>query len=194
MRNRRLIVGLGNPGKSYASTRHNIGFQVVDAFASKQEFTFRSSLRARGKLAKGTVGDTDVILLKPTTYMNRSGIAVKACVKRFGLDSSSVLVVSDDVALPFGVLRLRAKGSSGGQKGLQNIEEMLGSDHYARLRVGIGDAENEGLADYVLGQFSPEEQVKLPQIILGAVQALTWWIEEGINGAIQKGKAASVLS
>ena len=187
MKKPRLIVGLGNPGKAYERTRHNIGFDVVKALAEKYQLTFRSSWRAKGKLAKGMIGDVETILLMPKTYMNRSGIAVKACVKRFSLDVSSLLVVSDEIALPFGKIRIREKGSSGGHKGLKNIEhELGGTQDYARLRVGISNAEEGELVEYVLSRFNSEEEQRLPSIISDATKAIMCWLEEGINAAMQK--------
>jgi PTH1 family peptidyl-tRNA hydrolase len=186
MTKRLLIVGLGNPGKEYTSTRHNIGFEVVNAFAKEMGWKFKNSLFAKGKVAKGNVANIETILLQPKTYMNRSGIAVKASMRRFLLEPASILVLSDDIALPLGKLRLREKGSSGGHNGLRSIEEALGSQNFARLRVGVGDRAEGDLKDYVLSCFEPQEKELLAEVIQKGVEAITCWITEGINVAMQK--------
>ena len=186
MKTKRLIVGLGNPGKAYKNTRHNIGFEIVEAFAAKHSLTFRSSMRARGKVAKGSPLETEVVLLLPKTYMNLSGLAVKAAIKRFGVNLSLLLIVADDIALPFGRLRLRDKGSAGGHNGLKSIENELGSQNYPRLRVGISDRQAGELGDYVLEKFSPDEQRKIPDLIQEGVHAIELWMKEGIEKAMQQ--------
>ena len=181
MKKLRLIVGLGNPGKEYEKTRHNVGFEVVKAFAETHQLTFRSNWWTKGKLAKGVIGDVKVLLLLPKTYMNRSGIAVKACMKHFSVDVDSILIVSDDISLPFGKLRFREKGSAGGHKGLKSIEEALGGiQDYARLRVGISNPEKGELVEYVLSRFNSEEEQSLPEILSNATHAIACWIEEGV--------------
>ena len=168
----RLIVGLGNPGKGYEQTRHNIGFEVVEAFALRFGMRFKRSWRNRGKIAKGVVDETPIVLLLPTTYMNRSGLAVKRSMHLNQIEVGDLLVIVDDIDLPFGTLRMREKGSSGGHNGLKSIEEALGSREYPRLRVGISDRTAGELKDYVLEKFSPEERDQLPGIIQGAVDQI----------------------
>jgi peptidyl-tRNA hydrolase, PTH1 family len=135
----KLVVGLGNVGAQYANTRHNVGFMVVDALATKQGVSFRSEPRFFADVCKITVNGHAVLLVKPTTYMNLSGKAVASLVQFYKLDLADCLIVVDDVAIPLGTLRVRAKGSSGGQNGLKSIAEHLGQkSEIARLRLGIG--------------------------------------------------------
>lgn len=151
-----LVVGLGNVGSEYEGTRHNAGFMVVDRLVKDNGCTFsldRHAYRAEMKYKGRTL-----VLLKPTTYMNLSGKAVKYWLSAEKVQKGNLLVIVDDLALPAGTLRLKAKGSAGGHNGLTNIEEMIGTQDYARLRVGIGDNFPRGRQiDYVLGQFPPEE-------------------------------------
>jgi PTH1 family peptidyl-tRNA hydrolase len=180
-----LIVGLGNPGKAYDMTRHNVGFEIVQAFARSQQWNFRSTPQLKGELAQGTLHGKKVILLKPMTYMNLSGHSVQVCAHFFKVALSHLLVISDDIALPLGSLRFRGGGSAGGHKGLISIEEALGTKEYPRLRVGVGDRTQGDLADYVLGSFTSEERVALPSIVERAEKAIDLWIKAGIEVAIK---------
>lgn len=171
----KLIVGLGNPGKSYELTRHNVGFEVVKALAKKKGWSFHRDAKIEGEIAQGSVGEQKWFLLLPETYMNSSGEAVRRCVEYFKVPLEEILVVCDDIALPFGTLRLREKGSAGGHNGLRSIEEHLGSQHYARLRIGVGDRMEGDLADHVLGKFLAEEQEKLPTLIADASASVEKW-------------------
>ncbi len=182
-----LIVGLGNPGRSYEDTRHNIGFRTVKALAGKYAMTFRPSLvRAKGSLAEGSVQDKKTLLLLPLTYMNESGSAVKKCSSYYKVPIENLIVVADDVALPFGQLRIRTKGSCGGHNGLRSVEAHLATQEYARLRIGVGGPSGSELADYVLNRFSVEEQRALPDIVDRAVQAIELWLSEGAETAMQE--------
>jgi PTH1 family peptidyl-tRNA hydrolase len=182
-----LIVGLGNPGAKYDDTRHNIGFRVLKALAAKYSITFRPSLiRAKGSLGKGTIREKMTHLLMPLTYMNESGASVQKCMKYYKIPTSQMLVVTDDVAIPFGTLRLREKGSCGGHNGLRSIESHLGTTEYNRLRFGVGDREKGDLADYVLGNFSREEQVELPGFIDQAISGIEEFLESGMLAAMNK--------
>lgn len=159
-----LIAGLGNIGPEYEVTRHNIGFLVVDRLADKHNITFDSGRYAFTTELKHK-GRT-LFLIKPTTYMNLSGKAVNYWMKELKVPLENVLVVTDDIALPFGKLRMRGKGSNGGHNGLGNIQEVLGTDAYARLRFGVGSDFAKGRqADYVLSNFSREELDQLPEIM-----------------------------
>ena len=180
-----LVVGLGNPGSAYQDTRHNIGFQVAAAFARQNLCTFRKENSLKGEIAKGVVQGTNkkVILLMPLTYVNASGEAVRACVNYFRIPLQHLFVVSDEVALPFGKLRLSDYGSAGGHNGLKSIEQCLGTQYYARLRFGVGDREHGELADHVLGKFKEEEMIRLPSIIGQAVQVIQVWITQGSEPA-----------
>ena len=189
MQSRYLIVGLGNPGQSYENTRHNIGFRILKTFAAKYGISFRPSImRAKGNLAQGEILGKKVFLLLPLTYMNESGLSVRKCIDYYKIDraASHLIVVSDDIALPFGCLRFRQKGSSGGHRGLESIQAHLQTSQYARLRIGVGDRERGELADYVLGEFSREEERELPNVVDNSIGILETWLEEGIESAMSK--------
>jgi PTH1 family peptidyl-tRNA hydrolase len=171
-----LIVGLGNPGSAYENTRHNMGFRVLRAFAQKNGYVFRNANSMVGELAQGKLEDKKVILLLPMTYMNNSGRAVRLCSDYFEVAVSRVLIVCDDVALPFGELRLRLKGSAGGHNGLKSVEAHLGTTEYPRLRIGVGHQQEGDLADYVLGKFSAEELKLMPEIEEKALERIDLWL------------------
>ena len=157
-----LIVGLGNIGEDYAGTRHNIGFDILDALA-KASSSFFSPDRL-GDIASFKAKGKTFILLKPSTYMNLSGKAVNYWLQKEKIDLSRCLIVTDDLSLPFGTLRMRGKGSDGGHNGLKNINEILGTSNYARLRFGIGAEFSQGRqVDYVLSPWGDDEKLKLPE-------------------------------
>lgn len=180
-----LIAGLGNPGKTYEGTRHNVGFAIVQQLAKKHRLTFRKKAKWKAEVAVGKIGDVDVTLLMPLTFMNLSGEAVAAAVQFAQVDISHLLVVVDDAAIAFGDLRLRFQGSSGGHNGLESIEKSLQTQAYARLRVGVGDRQEGDLTDHVLGLFSKEEKKLLPQIVERATRAIEIWLEQGMNRAME---------
>ncbi len=180
-----LIVGLGNPGKAYDETRHNIGFRVLRAYAQKKGLAFRQTSGFAAELAQGNFEGKKIVLLLPLTYMNSSGEAVRVCQQYFEIAHENLLVVCDDIALPFGRLRFRAKGSSGGHNGLKSIEQHLGTSEYPRLRVGIGEQIGEALTEHVLGKFTSEEKQNLPQVIENATEAVESWLSLGIEGAMR---------
>ncbi len=187
MEERYLIAGLGNPGKTYDDTRHNIGFRVVKALAEKMGTSFRPSLvRTKGSVAEGRICEKKAHLLLPLTYMNESGAAVRKCVDYFKIPVDQLIIVTDDVDLSFGGIRIRAKGGSGGHNGLKSIEAHLGVQEYARMRIGVGGRQKGELSDYVLGRFTAEEQKVLPEIVEKAVEALEIWISEGVEAAMRK--------
>jgi PTH1 family peptidyl-tRNA hydrolase len=177
-----LIVGLGNPEPAYEKTRHNLGFAVVKALAIKHGLRFRKEESLMGELARGNISSEKIFLLLPTTYMNRSGEAVRRTADDYNVSYEKILIVCDDAALPFGRLRLRAKGSSGGHNGLKNIEECLKTDLYPRLKIGIGHPDSD-MADYVLGRFSPEEEKNLPRVIETSVEVLELYIAQEFEKA-----------
>ena len=157
-----LIVGLGNIGSEYAETRHNIGFKVLDALAEASNTVFTSS--RYGAVAEMRHKGRTLVMLKPSTYMNLSGKAVRYWLEQERIPRENLLVVSDDIALPFGALRIRPKGSAGGHNGLKNIAELLGSEEYARMRFGVGgDFARGHQVDYVLGEWTDEERKALPE-------------------------------
>ena len=157
-----LVVGLGNPGEKYAGTRHNIGFKVLDALAEASNAVFTTA--RYGDVAELKHKGRTLILLKPSTYMNLSGKAVRYWMEAEKIAPENLLVVSDDIALPFGTLRMRPRGSAGGHNGLKNIAELLGTEDYARMRFGVGgDFPRGHQVDYVLGEWSDEERKALPE-------------------------------
>ncbi len=157
-----LIAGLGNIGAEYAETRHNIGFKVLDALAGASNTLFTTG--RYGDVATLRHKGHSLLLLKPSTYMNLSGKAVRYWMEAERIDLENLLVISDDIALPFGTLRLRAKGSAGGHNGLKNIAELLGTEDFARMRFGIGGNFPRGhQVDYVLGEWTEEERTALPE-------------------------------
>lgn len=159
-----LIVGLGNMGADYDGTRHNIGFEVVDYMAKAAEVSFAPD--QLGDVARFRHRGRTFVLLKPSTYMNRSGKAVRYWLQKEKIDKENLLVILDDLNLPFGKQRLRGKGSDGGHNGLKDIDQLTGGNNYARLRLGIGDDFHKGQqVDYVLGEWSEEEKKQLPEII-----------------------------
>lgn len=168
-----LIVGLGNIGEDYRGTRHNIGFQILDAFAEASNVAF--SPARYGDRADVKFKGRQFILIKPSTYVNLSGKAVNYWLKKEKLTVDRLLVITDDLALPFGTIRLRAKGSDGGHNGLRSINELIGTNKYARLRFGIGDEFHHGQqVDYVLGKWDAEEREVLPDRMdtsIGAIKA-----------------------
>lgn len=166
--NKVLIVGLGNPGSEYDNTRHNIGFKILDAFADKLKVQFASSRLAF--TAEGKIKNKAYLLVKPTTFMNLSGKAVNYYLQQEKIPLSNLLVVTDDIALPVGTIRLRPKGSDGGHNGLTSINEVLATNNYARLRFGIGsEYPKGGQVNFVLGKWTDEEQkIILPKIDLAA--------------------------
>ena len=157
-----LIVGLGNIGAEYAGTRHNIGFNVLDALAEASNAVFTTA--RYGDVAQVKHKGRTLILLKPSTYMNLSGKAVRYWMEAEKIAPENLLVVSDDIALPFGTLRLRPKGSAGGHNGLKNIAELLGTENFARMRFGVGGDFPKGhQVDYVLGEWSEEDRKAMPE-------------------------------
>ena len=166
-----LIVGLGNIGAEYAATRHNIGFKVLDALAEASNTVFSS--QRYGSVAELKHKGRTFILLKPSTYMNLSGKAVSYWMQAEKIPLENVFVIVDDIALPFGTIRIRAKGSDGGHNGLKNIAELLGTNAYARLRFGIGGDFPKGMQiDYVLGEGTKEEAAALPERTKVAAEAI----------------------
>ena len=174
-----LIVGLGNPGDEYADTRHNTGYMILDAFAKASNIVF--SDKRYGYVAETSLKGRKVILLKPTTFMNLSGNAVRYWLNKENIDQQRMLVVVDDVALPLGTLRLKAGGSNGGHNGLGHIQQLIGQD-YARLRVGIGNDFPRGMqVDWVLGKYDEEDLKALqPSIDLG-VEIIKSFVLAGID-------------
>ncbi len=175
--NTRLIVGLGNPGPKYANTRHNAGFFVVDELA-RQLNAPESRKRFRGEVSEARVGDGRLVLIQPQTYMNDSGITVREAVQWYKTPLDQVLVVLDDLDIPFGEIRLRARGSAGGHNGMKSIINLLGTQDIPRLRVGIGRGRSATIS-HVLSRFSKEEEADLPKVIEAAADVARLWLERG---------------
>lgn len=174
----KLVVGLGNPGKEYERTRHNVGFMVADELSRRMgEPGWKAKFR--GLLADGRLGDDRVQLLKPLTYMNVSGQAVSEAVRWFKLDADDVLIVADDLDRPFATLRMRQRGSAGGHNGLASIFQSLGTNDIVRLKIGIGRGRG-GAHAHVLGRFDRAEEQELPLLIAEAADAVESWISEGV--------------
>ena len=177
MRVVKLIVGLGNPGAQYAGTRHNVGFRVIDELASRWRIDTKQE-KFHAWFGKGEICREPALLLKPTTLMNRSGRAVVAAGRFYRLELADLLVVGDDLALPPGRLRLRPTGSAGSHRGLQDVINRMGTDAFARLRIGIGSSIGDA-ADYVLSRFDAEEEAIIERVIARSADAVECWITCG---------------
>ena len=180
-----LVVGLGNIGAEYAATRHNIGFMILEAWAQASNVVFEP----------GRYGDMTVVrdkgrefhLLKPSTYMNLSGNAVRYWQQKLGIELDHLLIICDDINLPFGTIRLRPSGRPGGHNGLENIEQLLGTQAYARIRVGIGNEYAEGqLVDYVLGELRPEQREQIPELAKKIIAGARTWAFVGVSQAMNQ--------
>jgi len=179
----RLVAGLGNPGSEYAATRHNIGFMVVDQFAAQFGSTWEKSVpQAREDALSAKCGA--VLLIKPMSFMNRSGYPLFAVAQFYKIEPQQILIILDDLALPLGRLRLRARGGPGGHNGLESIIVQFGTEEIPRLRVGIGQAPREGYVDYVLSRFFDEEKPLVRSTIGRAVDALKCAIDNGLVSAM----------
>ena len=178
-----LIVGLGNPGEKYQNTRHNIGFAVLDALAKEKETAFETQKLA--DIATFKHKGRTFILVKPNTFMNLSGKAVKYWLEKEKVPLENLLVITDDVNLPFGTIRIKARGSAGGHNGMQNINDVLGNQNYARLRFGIGSDYKKGQQiDHVLGQWTPDEAAALPERIEKMTKAIPSFGLAGLNNTM----------
>jgi PTH1 family peptidyl-tRNA hydrolase len=180
-----LVVGLGNPGSRYASTRHNIGFMVVDRLAQEGRRAWSSDQETRSQLALVELAGSEALLVKPQTYMNNSGEAIRALHLRLGFEPGEILVVMDDFLLDFGCLRLRRKGSDGGHNGLASVIEKMRSQDIPRLRMGLGSpAPGQDSIDYVLAPFGEDEAVE--ELVERGCRAVESFVEEGIDTAMNR--------
>ncbi len=180
-----LIACLGNIGPEYVGTRHNAGFMVADELAAAADVQFKSC--RYGDMAVVRVKNCELLVLKPSTFMNLSGVAVRYWMNHEKLPLENLLVVVDDLALPFGTLRMRKSGSDAGHNGLKNIAEQLGTPNYARLRFGVGnDFPKGGQIDFVLGKFPPEERAKLPEVLKRAADAVRTYCLAGPDIAMNR--------
>ena len=183
-----LIVGLGNPEPKYDNTRHNIGFAVIDELAKVWQMPLKENKRFQGMFSEGVVaGGKKVRLLKPLTYMNRSGQSVRAVADWYKLEPSSVLVVYDDMDLPVGRLRMRLSGSAGGHNGMKSIIAHLGAKEFPRLRIGIGKSDGEkSTVSHVLGKFAPQESKTIEEILYISVKAIELGLKEGMEQSMNR--------
>lgn len=179
----KLIVGLGNPGTKYAKTRHNMGFMAIDLLSDYAKIDV-DKVVFHGLLGRGRILDEDVLLFKPTTFMNLSGLAVSELVNYFKINLDDIIIIYDDMALSPGQIRLRKSGTSGGQKGMQNIIEALKSENLKRIRIGIGEPLEYEAADYVLGKPLKDEQPLINQAIESSVEAIKVIFKKGFDFAM----------
>ncbi len=181
-----LVVGLGNPGTRYTSTRHNVGFRFIDLLAKKAEIRLNDR-RAKAVLGQGRIAGHEVVLAKPRTFMNNSGEGVEYLLARFGGRPAELLVVYDEMALPTGRIRLRASGSHAGHNGIRSIISAVQTDAFPRLRIGVGQPSNSGESvPHVLGKFSKEEEPLIAQAVQNAVSAVHCMLEESIDVAMNR--------
>lgn len=176
----KIVVGLGNPGSRYAGTRHNVGFAVIDLLGERPGAS-RFQERFHSQVAELAGLNEKVLLAKPETFMNQTGLAVRTLLDFYQLDTPNLLVVCDDFNLPLGSLRIRAKGTHGGHNGLRNIQDHLGTSAYPRLRIGVGAPEPDQAIDHVLGRFRPSEKPVIAEKIEDAAQAVLVWADEGVE-------------
>jgi len=182
----KLIVGLGNPGRAYAASRHNVGFMCLSHFARAHGIALIQK-QARSRIGRGEVAGAAVILARPRTYMNLSGEAVSLLVRRFGVPPADLLVIHDDLDLPLGKLRIRQRGGSGGHKGVQSIITSLGSEDFPRIRVGIGHPEDgDDTVSYVLASFTPAERQVIKEVIPQVSAAVHCLLTEGTAAAMNR--------
>jgi PTH1 family peptidyl-tRNA hydrolase len=181
----KLVIGLGNPGRQYAGTRHNVGFDVIDYLASGPGVG-PTKAAFQSEVAEFTEGGEKVLLVKPQTYMNLSGRAVRAVADFYKLAPADLLVVCDDFNLPLGKLRVRTKGSHGGQNGLRNIQEQLGTDEYARMRVGVGQPGSGDAVDHVLSRFKPGERAVVEDAVAAAAAGVLVWLRQGTEACMNR--------
>lgn len=182
----KLIIGLGNPGKEYEHTRHNVGFDVIDTLAAQMRISVTKK-DFRALVGDGRVGDTRVYLMKPMTFMNLSGESVALFLRQKPLPLTDIIVVTDDISLPTGKLRLRASGSAGGHNGLKSLIAHLHAQDFPRLRFGVGAPRDSSVQiDYVLGAFGKGEQKLVTEAVTTATAALDCWLKEGIERAMNR--------
>ena len=185
----RLVVGLGNPGQKYVGTRHNVGFMALEAYAAAEQSRFRSMAKLQGEVAEVGIGSGRIRLLMPQTFMNESGRSIRAALDWFDLSADQVLVLVDDMDLPLGRLRLRAKGSAGGHNGLRSTIQHLGTQEFARLRIGIGapgrtaTERRERTVSHVLGSFHKNEQPMLDAVLEEVLRGLDLIQRQGLERA-----------
>lgn len=182
----KLIVGLGNPGRSYQKTRHNVGFMIIDELANKEKVSFSLKTKFKGELVQTNMKGEPVILLKPNTFMNKSGESVLAVKQFYQINDEDILVIHDDLDLECGKLRIRQKGSAGGHNGLKSIISCINSENFQRLKIGIGRDDKMLVTDYVLGKFTKEEKKEIEIAIYSGVDAIYDWLEKDVVYVMNK--------
>lgn len=183
----KVVVGLGNPGKDYEGTRHNVGFRVVESLADEADASFKRQARMNARTCGCEVGGVRVLLVEPLTFMNLSGDAVGAVLRWNRLGPEDLTVVYDDADLPTGALRIRPKGGPGGHNGMKSVIERLGTDDFVRIRIGVGrDPGGQGLVDHVLGAFSREERPAIDEAVKQAATAVKVLVREGVDRAMNQ--------
>ena len=175
-----LIVGLGNPGPEYAGTRHNVGFDVIDALANANKIKIDKA-KHKARLGVGKINDVGVVLVKPMTFMNVSGQAIAPLLKEYGLKAENLLIIADDLDMEVGRLRLKSKGGSGGHNGHKSIISAIGTEEYPRLKIGIHSERRNETVDFVLSKFHPEERVDIDQAVKKAVKGIIVLVYEGLE-------------
>ncbi len=187
-----LVLGLGNPGDAYKNTRHNVGFTVVDALA--EEFSVSCEKKKFDALfGRGVIEGAEVILAKPMSYMNRSGLPAGGIMSYFGISGKDMVVIHDDIDLAFGKIKIKEKGGHGGHKGIKSLTDTLGGGEFSRLRIGTGRPEaGRDVADYVLGRFSPDETKVLPEIIRTARDAVVTILCKGTKEGMNRFNSKSI--
>ena len=179
-----IVVGLGNPGAQYAKNRHNVGFQCVDYFADKHGLRWENSGKFKAETARGRIAERDVLLIKPQTFMNLSGFSVLPATQFFKVPVTNVLVVSDEMDIPLGKVRIRPSGSSGGQNGLKHIIEQMGTQFVPRLRVGVSRPQRGAPKDYLLNDFDRDQAPLIVEMYPRVADAIETWLRDGITAAM----------
>ena len=181
-----VVVGLGNPGKDYSNTRHNIGFDTIDLLAQRNDINM-NKIKFKSIYGEGNIGGHKVLLVKPQTYMNNSGITVKEIYNFYKVPIENILVIVDDIDIDFGSVKIKGKGSAGTHNGLKSIIQLLQDDNFPRIKVGIGNKkQGQDLANFVLGRFSKEERNLIDEAILNAANAVETIVREDINKAMNQ--------
>lgn len=182
----KLVVGLGNPGNEYKNTRHNIGFNLLDFIADRNNLSFKNDKKFNSDVCETIINNEKVLLIKPLSFMNLSGVVVQKYADYYNIDSDDILVIQDDLDMEFGKIRILYDSTSGGHNGIKNISEMLGTSKYTRLKIGISNNKDIDTKDYVLGKFSSEEKETLSNIYLKLDNIINDFIELEIDSLKQK--------
>ncbi len=184
-----LLVGLGNPGRRYARTRHNVGFLVLDELAAQERLEFKE--KADYKISSGSLGDEKIVLMEPLLFMNRSGSAVRKVAEKFSIPPERIIIVHDDLDMETGRLKIRRRGSSGGHKGVESVIQNVGSGDFVRIKIGIGRDAFTPVEDYVLSKFGKDELPLVKEAVTRAADAIRFIVSEGVEKTMNKFNIAS---